>query len=696
MSIPGETAMATGSMHPLKQIVRHVRHAALTHAPTVVADGRLLDSFLACGDESAFAMLVERHGPMVLGVCRRVIGDLHDAEDAFQAVFLVLARKANSIVPRDLVGNWLHGVAYRTALQARDRARRRHARERQVKDMPQPSVSPDIDLQELLRTLDHELTSLPEKYRVAIVLCDLEGRSRRDVARQLKVPEGTLSSRLAKGRQILARRLTRHGAVFSGAALASVLAEHAVSAAIQPALVVSTAQAAALALAGQSAAGLASAEAVALSQGVLKTMFLNKLKASVVFVGVILGGVGIGFVGLPGGTNSPTAHAGLAGGPVVQADQAPPTGKLTELLAVAKTPDRVEQGQKEEAKVPALFANRKGAKREQVLREHGGSPETEAAVARGLKWLSLQQQKDGRWKINGQREYDAGATALALLPMLASDHTHKPAARNPYDKTIDRGLQFLIRTQNADTGYFGGNMYVHGLATMAICEAYGLSQDPALKKPAQAAVNLIVKAQHQGGGWRYTPAPEAGDLSIFGWQVMALKTAQAAGLDVPDAAFKNAKIFLDSCCQPGEGYSYTPTSPSTNRLTAVGLMSRQHLEGWGPKNQRMIAAVDAFITTNPPDHHDAYYTYYASNVMFQLGGKSWREWNEKMRAFLLQNQDKNDKGENFGSWSPERDPFGPGGGRLMVTSLNLLTLQVYYRHAPLPTRERDAEESKKK
>ena len=663
--------MTTRSMNPLNRLVWRVRRAAQMHAPTVVPDGRLLESFLTCRDESAFAMLVERHGPMVLGVCRRVIGNLHDAEDAFQAVFLVLARKGSSVVPRDLVGNWLHGVAYRTALQARDRLGRHRTRERQVREMPQPTVAPDLDLQELHQALDEEVSKLPEKYRVPIILCDLEGRSRPDVAGQLKIPEGTLSSRLAKGRQLLAGRLVRHGLVLSGAALATALAEQSASAAIQPALVVATVQAAALTAAGHSAAGLVSAEAVALAQGVLKTMFLSKLKVvSFAILGVVLSGLAAGFIGLPGGTSLPAVHAGAK--------------EVDARIAV-----NIEQRDGEKVPVPDLFANRKGAKAEQALRDHGGAAETEAAVARGLKWLAAQQQNDGSWKLDTQQENTAGATALALLPLLASGHTHKAEAKNPYDKVVDKGLKFLLLSQDANTGYFGGRMYGHGLATMAICEAYGLSKDPALKKPAQAAINLIVNAQHQGGGWRYAPAPSPGDMSVFGWQVMALKTGQAAGLDVPDAVLKNAKTFLNSCNNDDEGYSYTPGAGSTTRVTAIGLMSRQHLENWGPKNQRLIKGVDGFIKTNPPNRHDVYYTFYATNVMFQLGGKSWRQWNEKMREFLLQNQEKDANNKDVGSWSPERDPWSQAGGRLMVTSLNLLTLQVYYRHAPLPDRMRD-------
>jgi RNA polymerase sigma factor (sigma-70 family) len=300
--------MATRSMNPLTRLVRNVRRAALLREPIGVADGRLLDAFLGSRDETAFELLVKRHGPMVLGVCMRVIGNLHDAEDAFQAVFLVLARKAASIVPRDLVGNWLHGVAYRTALQARDRLGRHRARERQVTEMPQPTVEPEVDLKELHRLLDLELDRLPEKFRVPIVLCDLEGQSRKDVAVQLKIPEGTLSSRLAKGRDLLAGRLGRHGLALSSAAVASMLGQHVTAGMLQPALVASIVKAAALTAAGQSAMGVVSAEAVALSQGVLKTMFLNKLKLiGVLVLGIMLGGAGV--FGLPGGANSTAVRA---------------------------------------------------------------------------------------------------------------------------------------------------------------------------------------------------------------------------------------------------------------------------------------------------------------------------------------------------------------------------------------------------
>src|SRR5262245_59296996 len=185
-------------------------------------DGELLAAFALRREEAAFAALVRRHGPMVLGVCRRVLHDLHLADDAFQATFLVLARKAATLQQRDLVGNWLFGVAYRSALEARRLRARRAAHEKQVAAMPDSIVAPADD-DELRSILDQELARLPDKYRAPLVLCDLEGRSRRDAARHLQLPESTLSNRVTAARRLLARRLARRGLSLSGGALASLL-----------------------------------------------------------------------------------------------------------------------------------------------------------------------------------------------------------------------------------------------------------------------------------------------------------------------------------------------------------------------------------------------------------------------------------------------------------------------------------------
>src|SRR5262245_45686933 len=264
--------MPSGEMN---EVVDRLRGVALRDngAPT---DGQLLEAFVVRGDGAAFEALVRRHAPMVLGVCRRVAGDGHDADDAFQAAFLVLVRKAGAVVPRDLVGNWLYGVAYRTALKARALAGRRRLRERSMTDMPRPQPAAE-DRAELLALLDRELERLPAKYRVPIILCDLEGRTRRDAAHQLGLPTGTLSGRLTSARRLLAKRLARHGLAVSGTALGVAL--EAQAAVVSNDVVSATIKSAALFAAGSAAAaGMVPGEAAALAEGVIKSMLLTKLK----------------------------------------------------------------------------------------------------------------------------------------------------------------------------------------------------------------------------------------------------------------------------------------------------------------------------------------------------------------------------------------------------------------------------------
>jgi hypothetical protein len=202
-------------------------------------------------------------------------------------------------------------------------------------------------------------------------------------------------------------------------------------------------------------------------------------------------------------------------------------------------------------------------------------------------------------------------------------------------------------------------------------------------------INFIVSAQHEGGGWRYSPG-QAGDTSVTGWHIMALKSAQMAGLDVPEITMKKAQRYLDSCCAPSdEGYGYVGPG-STPTMTAVGLLCRQYLQSWGPQNIRLIKAIDNHIKPQMgpggPRKH-IYLYYYATQVMHHFGGEAWKQWNEPMREFLVNTQDKNPKSPQFGSWPAASDAHGASGGRLMITSLNLLTLEVYYRHLPLYFRE---------
>jgi RNA polymerase sigma factor (sigma-70 family) len=245
------------------------------------ADSQLLARFLASRDEFAFAALVRRHGPMVLGVCRRVLRHVQDAEDAFQATFLVLARKAASVRQRAAVGNWLYAVAYRTARRLRDVRTRLRAREQQVDAMPHPQTAPTKP-QDWCPLLDEALSRLAEKHRAPVVLCDLQGLSRREAAQQLGLPHRTLSHHLVRGRRLLAQRLSRRGVTLSGGALASLVSEGAVSAQVPRALVLATANAASLVAAGHLAA-VATPVAV-LTMGVLRAMWIAKVKVVVAAV----------------------------------------------------------------------------------------------------------------------------------------------------------------------------------------------------------------------------------------------------------------------------------------------------------------------------------------------------------------------------------------------------------------------------
>ncbi len=275
-------------------LLEQIRRIALQGTSERRTDGQLLEHFIAERDQAAFALLLRRHGPMVWSVCRRILGNPHDADDAFQAAFLVLVRKANSIRPREAVGNWLYGVAYRTALEARGRLARQRAKEKSLEDVPQPESKPEENDQELWSVLDRELSQLSDKYRLPIVLCDLEGRSRKEVAQQLAIPEGTLSSRLATARKKLAARLARLGFTLSGVSLAALLTEKTATAGMAASLFMTTTKAAILVAAGPMAVtGVVSATVSTLTEGVLKTMLIAKIKtATLVLCGVAALSVG--------------------------------------------------------------------------------------------------------------------------------------------------------------------------------------------------------------------------------------------------------------------------------------------------------------------------------------------------------------------------------------------------------------------
>jgi RNA polymerase sigma factor (sigma-70 family) len=277
----------------LNAVVRHIRQLATVQASRGLSDRELLERFLDANDESAFTVLVERHAPMVLGVCRRALRNHHDAEDACQATFLVVARAGASIRKKTALSSWLHGVACRTASNLRREHERRRRREQGVEPPVPEDTGDDMSWQEVQVILDEELEHLPERYRAPLVLCYLDGKTRDEAAQQLGIRTGTLHGRLERGRELLRKRLMARGLTLSAALFAAALRDNVAHASLSPTLVLSSTKAALLLAAGNALpAGIISRTALTLTQEVLRSMFLAKLKTGVLCAGLIAALIG--------------------------------------------------------------------------------------------------------------------------------------------------------------------------------------------------------------------------------------------------------------------------------------------------------------------------------------------------------------------------------------------------------------------
>jgi hypothetical protein len=337
------------------------------------------------------------------------------------------------------------------------------------------------------------------------------------------------------------------------------------------------------------------------------------------------------------------------------------------------------------------FNGRSGATKVKLLTSEGGNADSERAVALGLAWLAKQQRPDGSWEFDGGSKADRiAATGMCLLPFLAAGETHLTGKK--YKTHVAKGLAYL-RSQLKPNGQFGASgMYSQPIATMALCEAAGMTQDRALLNAGQAAVDYIVKAQSGNGSWGYTAGQE-GDTSIVGWNIQALKSARLAGIAVPYKAFNQAAAFLNSVSNDsGASYGYRGPGASPN-LSAVGLLCRQYM-GWTPRNGKLGEGVDKLVSKYPPQRDDfnMYYYYYATQVVHFFGGKDWEvKWNPAMRKVLLDWQitenTANAKPVDLGSWPKDNHFIGSECGKLGTTAMAVLTLEVYYRHTPLYKRD---------
>ena len=353
--------------------------------------------------------------------------------------------------------------------------------------------------------------------------------------------------------------------------------------------------------------------------------------------------------------------------------------------------------------------NRSDAGRKMLLEKFGGSAASESAVGNGLIWLSERQRSNGSWDFidvgpcshPGTVNNPIGGTAYALLPFLAAGQSHK---EGPYKKQIQAGLEFLSTIGvAAPAGYDLRGVinkadddedpnyayYVHGAATLALCEAYGMTKDRKLKPVAEGAVRFLINSQDpNGGGWRYNPQ-QPGSTSATAIQVMALKAAEKSGIKIPDATWKGVSFYLDSVQVDKEGrYGYEIQKKYYGvSVTSMALLSRMYL-GWGRDDGDMRAGIALIDKRGPYDN--LYYNYFATQVMKNWGGSEWDRWNGRLRDDLIAWQEKEVlvDGKNTnparGSWTPrDRDDYSKAGGRLLSTALATLTLEVYYRYKPL-------------
>ncbi|MGI5831615.1 MAG: prenyltransferase/squalene oxidase repeat-containing protein [Thermoguttaceae bacterium] len=336
-----------------------------------------------------------------------------------------------------------------------------------------------------------------------------------------------------------------------------------------------------------------------------------------------------------------------------------------------------------------------------LLKSGGGNEASERAVQAALKWLVEQQLPDGSWSFrdagadSGRMKAVNAATAMAILPFLGAGNT---PSKGEYKAVVARGIEFLLTNGvRSPEGYDlrdlgqnpgdGGRMYSHGLAAIALCEALAMGAEErdkryqVLRNTAQQALVFIQRAQDPAmGGWRYLPRQQPGDTSVTGWQVMALRSGIMGGLSVDPMVMKKAINFFTNqvAADGGARYGYQD-SRGTDATTAIGLLCRLYLD-WNPKNPNLLRGAD-YLRQKGPDFKNAYYIYHATQVLHHIGGPRWTEWNNMVRDTLISKQVQS--GDDAGSWPPNEDAYRGDGGRLYVTSLFCMTLEVYYRHMPL-------------
>lgn len=340
------------------------------------------------------------------------------------------------------------------------------------------------------------------------------------------------------------------------------------------------------------------------------------------------------------------------------------------------------------------FAARSPKVRDKLLEQNGGTADSEKAVAAGLAWIAKQQKASGGWAFDlkqGEKE-SAAATGFAVLAFLGAGESHKDA-KGKYKAHVQKGLDWLRRDLGANGKFKSGEtMYSHGIAALALVEAYGQTQDAALKAPAQACVTFIAKAQAKDGSWGYKEGAPTGDLSITGWQLQVLDAAKRGKLTVDAKAVKAAVAFVDKLSggkdKNAYGYDSNANALPGTALSAIGLWARANFDDWTAETPGTVQGAKDLVRNRPAANRLNYYhLYYATMVLRGGPEEQWREWNEGpkdakgdraggLRDLLVKEQ------EAAGSWKVDGVWMGSYCGRLGSTALAVLCLESYYRYVP--------------
>jgi RNA polymerase sigma factor (sigma-70 family) len=561
-------------------------------------DWQLVQEFLTARRDEAFTEIVRRYAPLVLGVCRRILGYGPDAEDAAQAVFLTLAHKAASLHSRAPLAGWLHKVARQISLDAKKRSAIRTRHERIAANA---YLETTAEKSALAAILDEELNALPEKYRVPLLLHHVAGLTQEETAAALNEKVGTVSMQLNRAREMLKNRIAQGGLVLSVGVLISLMSEHAAAAQIPSAFVPNTAHAGNLICAGNCAAEkVVSTNVAALTDSALRVLNFSRLKvAAVASIAAVL---------------------------------------LLSSLATAYVPHT-------SAAVPAQTSaadtkkGEAGQTEPKAERPEAANPVRAAALKRSATFLLAHQNADGSFG-DTYRTAMSGLSTLALLSM----------GKTPEDKAsgreLRRSIEYVLSQQKED-GYFGASdnskMYGHAICTLMLSQAAQLTTDKDLREKILAALRSAVKLTldaERDGHWRYLPTSTDGDLSVTGWQIVSLRGAAGAGVNVPEHAMKAAVSYVLKMSVPEGGFGYAaPQDKVTLRGLGVFALTLDGLKD-EPECANTVQKIQADgVDLKSPWFY--YRTYYSAIGMYSTGKDAWKDFSPKLDESLLslQNED---------------------------------------------------------